>query len=156
MALLLVGPAEVRPETKFVDIIPEEDRRSRWQQLQEYGFKVPGLILCGRGWLLVLLQLLFLLVLWELLGNGLLFFFIEIITIIRIVTRPYAIVPPPGYETIERAAVNLTRFNMEQYRAGLWTHDDIAAKVRLIVAEVSGMPFDEITDETNLIELLCC
>ncbi len=68
----------------------------------------------------------------------------------RSATRPLAVHPPRGCRTIEEAVVCITPFSREDYKAGLWPPEAIAAKVRWLVAWEALLPMDAVTDETRL------
>ena len=65
-----------------------------------------------------------------------------------------AIYPPIGCQTLQEAALQLTPFRKEDYQAGLWPHEDIAGKVRLVICEAIGMPFEAVKEESRLSELI--
>ena len=71
----------------------------------------------------------------------------------RKVTRPLTIHPPIGCETMQEAALHLTPFRHEDYKAGLWPREDIAARVRWILARELHIPFEAITEKTSLADL---
>jgi hypothetical protein len=54
---------------------------------------------------------------------------------------------------VHEAVLRLTPFRHEDFRAGRWPKDEIAAKVRLVLAESSGVSFDRIKNETVLEDL---
>ena len=59
-------------------------------------------------------------------------------------TRPLAVKPPIACETVHEAVLRLTPFRREDYQAGLRPREELAAKVRLIISEATGVPFAEI------------
>jgi len=72
----------------------------------------------------------------------------------RKIVGPMAICPPIGCETLQEAALQLTPFRQEDYQAGLWPHEDIVGKVRLIISKNIGMPFEAIREEGRFSDLL--
>src|SRR5262249_6458769 len=134
-----------------------EERRRVWQDLRTAGFDVPELALSAYVrlvvTLLVLLPVALVAYAWSnwtvLLSLG------ELGLLARRLTRPWAIYPPFGCETVQEAVVQLTPFTHADYQAGLWPREEIAAKVRWIVAEVTGVPFEKVTEQTRL-NYICC
>ena len=66
-------------------------------------------------------------------------------------TRPWAVEIRYGPVTVRDAVLYLT-----PYREGLcagykWSHDEIAIKVRLIIAESLGLSLKEVTPEARLV-----
>ena len=80
------------------------------------------------------------------------------ITIIagRIMGRTGSIHWPACLETMHDLALSQTRYSRADAKAGLWPRSEIAAKVRWIVAYQSGLRFEEVTEETSLVDLDCC
>jgi hypothetical protein len=68
------------------------------------------------------------------------------------ISRPSAVHPDPP--TVRGAVIALTPFRVEDYRAGLWERSDIADRVRLILSENCGVPFESITEDTEIMDLL--
>jgi hypothetical protein len=147
---------EVAFTEPFAALVPPSERRRVWQELRQAGFALPELCLS---------QLLF----WAaavlvLIPAGLLVGFlswayamstIKFAYVVHKLTLPGAIYPPIGCETLQEAALHLTPFKMEDYRAGLWPDEAIAAKVRWILSCNLDVPFGSITDKTRLEDLGC-
>src|SRR5262249_42521581 len=135
LEILPTLPEEITPSARFGMLIPPADRRRTWQQLQDAGFDLPQLTLSTRLFLtaafivLTPVALLAYFVSWSFL-----FSVAELGLIAHKVTRPLAIHPPIGCETMQEAALHLTPFRKEDYEAGLWSHEEIAAKVRWVVS----------------------
>jgi len=55
---------------------------------------------------------------------------------------------------VREAVLHLTPFRRQDYERGFWTSEEIAAKVRLIVARATGTPFPLVTNDTRL-DTLC-
>jgi len=79
----------------------------------------------------------------------------ELSVLARRVTRPWAVQPPVACETVREATLHLTPFTREDYQAGLWPREEVAAKVRWIVSRAVGVPFESVTDETQFLDLGC-
>jgi hypothetical protein len=71
-------------------------------------------------------------------------------------TRPLAIHPPQCCTTVGQAALCLRNIRTPDGRVVGWTREEIAERVRMMIAEVAGLPIQQMTDDTNLIDLLGC
>lgn len=149
--------SDVQQSDRFQAIVPPRDRRQVWRKLRDDGFELPGLVLSSRVLLFVTICVLApVLVLYVVVKNWTAFFSLgELGFLARRLTRPWAIHPPVGCETVREAVLHLTPFSQEDYEAGLWPREDIADKVRLIVARATGTPFDSVTEETRLDDICC-
>lgn len=155
--LVPATPDQITPPRPFAVLIPPQDRRRVWQDLRAAGYDLPELHLpASVGLLVAILVLLpvalaaFALKNWTvLLSLG------ELGLLARRITRPWATQPPIGCETVQEAVILLTPFTRADYQAGLWPQEEIAAKVRRIVAQATGVPFAEITDQTRLDDICC-
>jgi hypothetical protein len=157
LADLVPAPAEsISYSSSFATIIPPWSRRRVWQQLCSAGFALPALTLSGPVFILVATVVMFpaWLIVLTVKGWAALFSLAELMVLSHKVTRPLAIHPPIGCETVEEAVLQLTPFRQEEYRAGLWPLEAIAAKVRMHVAEATNTPFSAITPQTRLCDLL--
>jgi hypothetical protein len=154
LEILPARPEEMTPSARFDELIPPNDRRRVWEQLRDTGFDLPQLTLSGRGFLaaafIVLAPVALLAYLFD---WSFVFSVAELGILARKITRPLAIHPPIGCETMQEAALQLTPFRHEDYKAGLWPREDIAAKVRWVVSYSLRMPFEEVTEETSLANL---
>jgi hypothetical protein len=139
-------------------IIPAEERRRVWRDLQEAGFDLPELTLSGLVFhvaAVVVLGPVLLLVL-SLRKWSLLLCLVELSLLARRLTRPLAIYPPYGCQTVQQLVLHLSRFRREDYKAGLWTREEVSAKVRQIFAEHAGVPVESIMDDTPIAKLCGC
>jgi hypothetical protein len=151
------GP-EISPNDRLDAIVAKEQRQRVWQELRAAGWELPELVrsagvvflaallisaavafvaLFLRTWsaLLVLLD-------WSWLARKL--------------TQPLAVHPPVACETVREAVLHLTPFRREDYQAGLWPREELAAKVRLIISKAAGVPFAQIRDDSKLCDLFDC
>jgi len=156
LADLVPAPvASISYSSSFATMIRPWSRRRVWQQLRTAGFALPGLTLSGPVFILVAAVVMFpaWLIVLTVKGWTALFSLAELVLLSHKVTRPLAIHPPLGCETVHEAVLELTPFRHEDYQAGLWPPEEITAKVRQMVAEVAGVSFEEIRPETRLCEL---
>ena len=153
--ILPLGCPNISPADRFELIIPPEERRRVWDDLQAAGYELPrlqrspGLVLVVMVLVLAPVALLVLSLRDWAIGLCV----IELAFVAVRLTRRWAIHPPIGCETVLEALLQLRPFRREDYRAGRWPREEIAAKVRFIVARCAGLPFDAIKDETSLAEL---
>lgn len=149
--LTLTPESDIEPNTRLDALIPKSERRRVWSELIASGFDVPELRRSdGIVWLVVgtVLALAAASVsAWYVWSS------VQITLLLRRLTRCLAVHPAPGYETVREAAVSLTPFTMDDFRAGLWPREAIADKVRLMFARESGVPFDSIHDDTPIARL---
>lgn len=152
------GPASTLSlDDRFETIVPLHQRRHVWRELQAAGWKLPELqrptwvvLLCALViWCLVAVLVLALRT-WTALLT-----LIDLSWAARIVTRSLAVKPPIACETVHEAVLRLNPFRREDYQAGLWPRQELAAKVRLIISEATGIPFAEIHEDTKLADLDC-
>ena len=153
--ILNKSPEDISPSQLLVTLIPPQDRRKVWKELQESREILPDLRLANPViFATALIILLPVTVLAMLSKNRLLFLCLfEFFWIARKLTRTWAIYPPIGCETVQEAVLATTEFHQEDFRAGLWPREDIAAKVRWIFSERSGIPFRDICDEAKIADL---
>jgi hypothetical protein len=156
--LLFVPKSNVQLSDRIEAIIPADERRRVWRGLQSAGFDLPELTLSSRVFVIaaaLVLGPVLLLVLslrkWSMLLSS-----VELSLLAHRLTRPLAIYPPYGCETVQQLVLRFSRFLPEDYKVGLWTHNEVAAKVRQIVAERAGVPFEKVEDDTPLMELFAC
>ncbi len=156
--LVPLSQPNIDPSDRIEALIPSEERRRVWRQLQLAGFDLPELALSPQVFFMaaaLVLAPVILLVLslrkWSMLLS-----LLELSFLAHRLTRPLAIYPPFGCRTVQQLVVHLSRFVLEDYKAGLWTHDEIAAKVRQIFAEAAGVPVESVKGETRLEELFGC
>jgi hypothetical protein len=153
--LLFLPGNNLRMSDRVESIIPADERRRVWRDLQLAGFDLPELRLSPRIFIVAAVLVLapVLLLVLSLRKWSLLLTLVELSALAHRLTRPLAIYPPYGCETVQQLVLHLSRFLAEDYKAGLWTHEEIAAKVRQIFAEIAGVPVENIKDDTLLVEL---
>jgi hypothetical protein len=148
---------ELTSSARFDRLIAADERRRVWQKLREAGFDLPELTLSSRVFLAAALIVMAPVALLAYFLNWTVVLSLaELGLLARKVTRPLAIYPPIGCETVQEAVLHLTPFRQEDYKAGLWPREDIAAKVRWITARAAGLPFETVTNETRLLDILGC
>ncbi len=157
-SLLFLPEQNLRMSDRIEAIIPAEERRRVWRDLQLAGFDLPELALSPHVFAIAAVLVLapVLLLVLSLRKLSLLLSLVELSLLAHRLTRPLAIYPPYGCQTVQQLVLHLSRFLPEDYRAGLWTHEEIAAKVRQIFAEAAGVPVQNIADDTPLVELFEC
>jgi hypothetical protein len=69
-------------------------------------------------------------------------------------SRPRAVHSPLGLRTVGELVLYTTSFREHKRSGYRWTHNEIAMKVRLIIAENLGVPLDAVRPETTLAELV--
>jgi hypothetical protein len=155
--ILHQSPEEISPSHLLVNLVPPQDRRRIWEELRQSGVELPALQLGNPVLLMMALVILIPVFVLAMVRKTPLVFLclIELIWIARKLTRPWAISPPIGCETVQEAALCITSFRQNDFRAGLWPREDISAKVRWILAQRLGIPFQEIADETKIADLCC-
>ncbi len=139
---------EVRPDTPLHDLIPAERRREFWQQLRQEGLSPPDLSLspkdgCMAALMAVKTAASFALSLQS--WYGLLTIFPVTVLLYR-TTRHRAVHLASCYRTVGELVLGLTPVaGHPGYR---WGRKEIALKVRLVVAEASGLTLDEVEEST--------
>jgi hypothetical protein len=158
LADVLGVPAdEIPPCRGFTGLIPSRERRRVWRELQEAGVDLPELRLSSRVLVAIALVVLFPVALLGVLFSwSIVLCLAELHLLAYKVTRPWAIHPPMGCETPHEAAVHVTPFRMEDYRAGLWSHEEIGAKVRLVICRCLDIPYASIHEGTRLADICDC
>jgi hypothetical protein len=68
-------------------------------------------------------------------------------------SRRRAVHFPLGLKTVGELVIYLTRFPEHKDSGYRWTRNEIALKVRLIVAESMGLPLDVVRPECSFMEL---
>ncbi len=66
---------------------------------------------------------------------------------------PQSTIWPSCFETMQELAISQTHYNQEDAAAGLWPRAEISAKVRWIIAYQLGVGFDEVTEDTSILDL---
>jgi hypothetical protein len=149
--MLPTAAANIELAVRLEDVIPIKDRRRIWQMLQDTGLNLPHLGLSKRVLVIVVGLVVGPVVLLALALHtaSIVLSVLELSVLAYRVTRPLAVYPPPSWETVHEAVLHLTRFRIADYRAGFWPHEDIAAKVRLIIASTKGVRLQDIHDDSS-------
>jgi hypothetical protein len=139
-------------------ILPLEDRQTTWRELQAGGFKLPelqvsptvfwiaaALVLTPLGLLVLALQTWFAI-----------FTIVELTFLAYKLTRPLAIHPPQWCRTVGQAALCLGNVLTPDGRIAAWTREEIAERVRMIIAQSAGLPIQKVTESARLTDLLGC
>ena len=151
------APERVQPADRLADLFPWFGRRAVWQTLAERGYRLPPLVLAQPLQLVSALSVL--------LRSAALAWFLHPVFLVTIVpfgwltwrlTRPWAVVPPPGCQTVYEAAIHATPFRHADYDAGLWSDADVSAKVRAVIALSLGVSMEEVRPESRLSDLCEC
>jgi len=72
------------------------------------------------------------------------------------ISRPRAVEFPLCVKTVGELAVYLTSYRDHRDSGYRWTDEEVAAKVRMIIADWAGLPFDAVRPETTFEELIGC
>jgi transposase InsO family protein len=145
----------VRPDTPLEELIPAHERREVWRRLRRQGLRVPALELtrAERAWnlfgvLKTTASLALGLQRWPALlaalPLGLLAYW---------ASRRRAVHFPLGLRTVGEMVLYLTSFPEHKGSGYRWTHNEIAFKVRLVVAESLGLTLDAVRPESTFAEL---
>jgi hypothetical protein len=155
--LVGVAASELILSRRFVDLIPDSERRQVWRQLREAGVELPDLRLPGGAFMVVLLlvclPVVLLCVVFDI-SCGLIL--IEAGALAQKLSRPWATFPECGCETLHEAVLHLTPFAAADYQAGLWPPADIEARVRWIISCSLNVPFASIDRTTRLLDICEC
>jgi hypothetical protein len=68
-------------------------------------------------------------------------------------SRPWAVEFPLGLRTAGELSLYLTRFGEHRESGYRWTSNEVAVKVRMVMAESLGLPLDRVRPECTLAEL---
>jgi hypothetical protein len=146
-------PAEFGPTKKIETMIPPKERRRVWTELAEAGYPLPSSGLSVLFLIASFVALIPLSVLAFVSKAWAFFFFLpELSLLVRKIARWLAAHLPKGL-TVYEAALGLTPFRREDYELGLWPPEEIGDKVRLVISNSVGVPFDSIRGETRLADL---
>jgi hypothetical protein len=145
----------VRSDTPLAWLLPEAERRDVWRRLRRQGLPVPELELPSRETLIAALGVLreaaclaVLLHRWSALLLAL-----PLGMVAYWASRPRAVVFPLGLRTVGELALYLTTFREHRESGYRWTHNEIAFKVRVIIAEALNRPLGDVRPECTLAEL---
>lgn len=150
-------PEDITPSKLLVALIPVQERRRAWKELRQAGLDLPELRLSNPVFFVIALMILLPVTVLAYLQRSWLVFLglLELTWITRKLTRPWALYPPAGCETVLEAVLCTTSFHADDFRAGLWPREEIAAKVRSIFAQHLGVSYQSITDETRITDICC-
>jgi hypothetical protein len=153
-----VARHEVRPGADLETLIPAPVRRAAWRTLRRDGLPVPALQLTPlerKVRTAVVLKTARSFILWPQQWPAL-------VVAVPLGVLEYwascrrAVRLPLGLKTLGELVIYLTTFREHQGSGYRWTRNEIATKVRLIVAESMGVPLDAVQPETTLEELGAC
>jgi hypothetical protein len=146
---------EVRPGTPLETLLPMRGRREVWEHLQRQGLRLPPLELSERDRGRILLHALRMaassalyLQRWYVL---LLVF--PLALVVSWASRRRAVHFPLGLRTVGEMVIYATCFAEHKCSGYRWTRNEIALKVRMIVATSAGLPLEAIQPETSFAEL---
>ena len=71
-------------------------------------------------------------------------------------TRPLAIHPPLSCRTVGQAALCLRKIRTPDGRVVGWTREEIAERVRMLIADSLGLPIQELSENARFIDLFGC
>jgi len=139
-------------------ILPVEERRSIWREMQSAGFELPELQLpAGVFWIAAVMILAPLVLLALALRTWFVFLSLGELGFLGYkLTRPLAIHPPDWCRTVGQAVLCRRNICRSDGRPVPWTREEVAERVRMIISECSGVRIEKITDDTPLIDLLGC
>jgi hypothetical protein len=150
-----VARREIRPDTPLEAILPRMERRKAWETLRARGLRLPALILSERDQRRNLLDLVRATVStavsvqsW----SALLLVF-PMCVVVHWASRHRAVHFPPYLRTVGDLVIYTTHFAEHKESGYRWTRNEIALKVRMIVAECAGLPLEAIRPETTWAEL---
>jgi hypothetical protein len=136
-------------------VFPIEQRRAIWSRMQQDGFRLPELQLAPHVFLLAATMVIAPLVLLALaLHTGFVCLSIfELSFLAYRLTRPYAIYLPGYCRTAGQAALCRKDLRAADGQPLPWTRDEIAMKVRMVIAESVRLPMEKLTEDTRLFDL---
>lgn len=145
----------IRPHAPLDELIPQCGRRAAWSRLKQNGLKVPPLELSRRTrrFTLTVVLLGTVAVALGVQAWGGLLAIIPLALLVLVASRPRAVEFPLGLRTAGELALYLTRFNEHRESGYRWTPNEVAAKVRMVIAESLGLPLDRVRPECTLAEL---
>jgi hypothetical protein len=156
---------EIAPPTKELSgseeleaVLPLEDRRATWRELQSAGFELPELKISPRVFWIAALMVLTPLGVLCLASRTwfVIFSIVELTYLAYKLTRPLAVYAPDWCRTVGQAALCLRDVRTPEGRGVPWTREEVAERVRMIVAERAGVAIGEVTEDTRLADLFGC
>jgi hypothetical protein len=155
LELAMVSRDKIRPDARLDELIPATLRRNVWRELASRGYRLPGLELPFTviGFNLVSAAARSALLAWLFNWPVVALMFFPFVFTSWLVSRPFAVRVPRCCETVREAVLQATPFRRVDYDAGLWPRSELSAKIRLLLAEIAGVPFDDVREDTSLVEL---
>ncbi len=150
-----VARHDIRPGTALESLVPLTVRRAVLTQLRRQGLRLPALELSERDrWCSVLhvLRATVSSTLYLQKWYALLVAF-PAARAVHWASRRQAVHFPLGLRTVGELVIYATCFAEHRGSGYRWTRNEIALKVRLIVAESAGLPLEAVRPETKLAEL---
>ena len=155
LGCLDVDRHEVRPGTPLEALIPMRERREVWRRLRRQGLRVPPLELAtddlawnALGVLKATVSIALGLQKWPALLAAL-----PLALLAYFASRRRAVHFPLGLRTVGELVFYLTSFPEHQGSGYRWTHNEVAFKVRLVVAESLGLTLNAVRPESTFAEL---
>jgi len=153
--LIPLSAQEIHRTDRIKSLIPAKDRRRVWRELRKAGFDFPSLRLSFSRFLISAIFVLIPVGLLALrFGEWCMPVSLAVLGIFGYwLTRPFAIEIPTGCETTYQAAYYVTRCTPETYQSGLWSPQEVAIKVRQVLAEASCVDFEDIKGDMTMEDL---
>jgi hypothetical protein len=148
----------IRPWMDLETLIPIARRREVWRSLRREGLRVPALELApleSKLHTALVLKSVVSFFLWMQHWSAWLLA-LPLGALEYWWSRPRAVHFPLGLKTVGDMVLYLTSFREHKKSGYRWTHNEIAFKVRLIVAEALAVPLDAVQPEKTLEELGAC
>jgi hypothetical protein len=151
----------VHPATEVAELVPAGQRRRVWRQLRARGLRLPSLVLSSqvrRAGLLALATTAVSVALCLRLDAGVrldigLCVVVPLGLVAYLLSRPCAVHLPYGLRTVEELVLYAVDFRRHKDSGYRWTHNEIALKVRLVLAECLDVALEEVQPEKTLTEL---
>jgi hypothetical protein len=146
---------EIRPETPLEALLPITARSAIWRRLRGQGLRLPPLELSRRDrwWnFLRVLKATASFALYFQRWYALLVAF-PVAIVVHWLNRHRAVHIPLGLKTVGEMVIYATCFADHKASGYRWTKNEIALKVRMIIAESTGHTLDAVQSETKLDEL---
>jgi hypothetical protein len=148
----------IRPRTKLEWVLPVERRRELWLAMQRNGLRLPALELPPEaGWLgclvLTIPKVAFVFLLGWCLGS---LAAVAAVVLFVLLSRPWQTRFPACLRTVGDLTLYVTDYAEHRASGYRWTHDEIAFKVRVVIAESLGVSLDEVRTESTFRELGAC
>lgn len=149
------GHLEISEAESLEAILPADERRAIWKELQSAGFRLPELRRSSRvtwmGILMVVAPLALLALAFETWSVWVAI--VELSFVAYRLTRPLAIYPPDTCKTVGQAAMCLKNIRAHDGTQIPWTRDEISLRVRMILSEYSGVPLAKIGENSSFDDL---